>query len=516
MSNQIRVRIAPSPTGPLHIGTARSALFNFLFAKKYGGKFILRIEDTDLERSDPKFEKDIIEGLKWLGILWDEGPVSTFQTPSKKYIGNFGPYRQSERIEIYKNYIQKLLDEKKAYHCFCTEKELEKQRKEMMKRGQAPKYSGKCRNLTQKEIKKLKALGRKSIIRFKIPENRKIIYHDLIRGNIEFNTNLIGDISIAKDITTPLYNFAVVIDDYTMQISHVIRGEDHIPNTPKQLLLQEALGFPHPKYAHLPLILGPDRSKLSKRHGATSINVYKEKGYLPEAMVNFMVFLGWNPKTTKEIFSMEELIREFDLKKVGKTGAIFNIERLNFLNGFYIRKMGTKDLTNRCIPYLEKAHYIKRLTNYQWETTKTKEKIHFDWLKKIVALEQERIKKLSDIVNFTEFFFIEELKYNPNLLIWKNTKEKVILENLEILKEYLESLHDEEYKKAKLEKKIKELIFKEKKGAGEMLWPLRVALSGCQASPGPYEIAEILGKEKVIRRLTAAIKKLKGYIQNRL
>jgi glutamyl-tRNA synthetase len=522
MSNQIRVRIAPSPTGPLHLGTARSALFNFLFAKKHDGKFILRIEDTDLERSHPKFEKDIIEGLSWLGILWEEGPVAIAPIQNskpvvsevkpfkiQKYIGKYGPYRQSERIEIYTKYIQKLLDEDKAYYCFCTEEELERERKKIMKEGKAPIYSGKCRNLSKKEVEKLRALGKKSIIRFKVPENQKIFYNDLIRGRIEFDSNLIGDISIAKDLKTPLYNFAVVVDDYSMKISHVIRGEDHVSNTPKQLLLQKALGFPHPKYVHLPLILGPDRSKLSKRHGATSINAYRERGYLPEAMTNFMVLLGWNPKSTREIFSMKDLIKEFDLKKVGKAGAIFNINRLDYLNGFYIRKMAISKLTDICIPYLEKAGLITP-RGIRWQIKESKKTISKDWLEKVIALEQERMKKLSEIYTLTDFFFKEKLNYDPKILIWKKTAKKEILENLEILKIYLSNLTDKEYKKETLEKLIKEMIAKKKKGTGEVLWPLRVALSGKKASPGPFDIAEILGKRNTIKRLETATTNLKN------
>ena len=298
-SDTVRVRIAPSPTGPLHIGTARTALFNYLFARKNQGNFILRIEDTDLERSDPKWEKDVVENLKWLGILWDEGPDIG---------GKYKPYRQSERKDIYEKYIKKLYDEGYLYWCFCTKEELEAQREDQMARGEAPRYMGRCRNLSLKEQEKFRQEGRKGILRFKVPE--KIIkVNDLIRGKLEFNTSLLGDIAVAKDFSIPLYNFAVVIDDFEMKINYVIRGEDHISNIPKQVLFQEALGFPRPNYAHLPLILGPDRSKLSKRHGAVKVQDYKEDGYLPEALINFMALLGWNPGTKEEIFSLEELTK---------------------------------------------------------------------------------------------------------------------------------------------------------------------------------------------------------------
>src|SRR4030042_5955618 len=350
---EIKTRIAPSPTGFLHIGLARTALFNYLFSKQNNGGFVLRIEDTDVQRSIHRFEKDIIEGLKWLGIEWSEGPDIG---------GNFGPYRQSERQEIYKKYIEKLLNDNLAYHCFCSEEELEAQRQYQMSIGQSPKYNGKCRQLSEKEVKKNFDEGKKSVIRFKVPA-KKVIFHDLIRGKIEFDSALIGDIVIAKDLSYPLYNFVVAVDDYEMKITYVIRGEDHLSNTPKQILIQEALSFPQPKYAHLPLILGPGRAKLSKRDGAIAISEYKKDGYLPEALVNFISFLGWNPGTEREIYSMPSLIKEFSLERVQKGGAVFNIKRLDFLNGFYIRQKSVKKLTEICLPYLITSGFIEEITN---------------------------------------------------------------------------------------------------------------------------------------------------------
>jgi nondiscriminating glutamyl-tRNA synthetase len=350
-AGEVRVRIAPSPTGPLHLGTARTALFNFLFARKYQGIFILRIEDTDVERSKPEFEKDIIENLKWLGIEWDEGPDVG---------GDFGPYRQSQRKEIYKKYLEKLLAEGKAYYCFCTKEELESERQYQLSIGQAPRYSGKCANLKKEEVEKYLKEGKPSVIRLKVP-TKKIEVEDLVRGKIEFDSSLIGDFIIAKNFSYPLYNFACVVDDYEMRISHVIRGEDHLSNTPKQILIQEALGFPRPKYAHLPLILGPDRSKLSKRHGAVSISEYRKQGFLPEALVNFIAFLGWHPKTERYIYSLPALIKDFSLEKIQKGGAIFNIKRLEFLNGFYIRQKSIEKLTELCLPYLIESKLIEKI-----------------------------------------------------------------------------------------------------------------------------------------------------------
>ncbi|MEK7503383.1 MAG: glutamate--tRNA ligase [Patescibacteria group bacterium] len=462
---EIRVRIAPSPTGFLHVGTARAALFNYLFAKNNGGKFVLRIEDTDIERSEPRFEKDIIESLKWLSISWDEGP-----------------FLQSDKIEIYTQYLDKLLKENKAYYCFCAEEELEAVRQDQLSRGVAPKYNGKCQNISQEEAKERIAKGEPAIIRFRTSQE-KISFTDLIRGKIEFDTALVGDFAIAKDLKTPLYNFAVVVDDFEMKISHIIRGEDHIPNTPKQILIQEALGFPKPQYAHLPLILGPDKSKLSKRHAAVSVANYREEGYLPEALINFMAFLGWNPGTDKEIYSLKELSQEFTLDKVQKAGAIFNIKRLDYLNGFYIRQKPLDELTELCQPYLPKAEK--------------------EFLKKIVGLHQERLKKLSEIKEFTDFFFQDKLSYDKELLRWKDNDDQKMARSIDKTSKLLSEISERNWAKENLEKVLMQET--EKTGdRGIVLWPLRVALTGKKASAGPIEIAAILGKEKTLTRLEEA------------
>ncbi|PIV44874.1 MAG: glutamate--tRNA ligase [Candidatus Nealsonbacteria bacterium CG02_land_8_20_14_3_00_37_10] len=478
---EVRTRIAPSPTGYLHIGLARTALFNYLFTKKHEGSFVLRVEDTDLERSSLEFEKDIIENLKWLGIDWDEGPDIG---------GKYGPYRQTQRTDMYKKYIEKLIAEDKAYYCFCSEEELEAQRQYQMSRGLAPKYSGKCANLDKETVKKYLSEGKPSVIRFRIIP-KKLHFDDLIRGRVEFDTELMGDIVIAKNLETPLYNFAVVIDDFEMKISHVIRGEDHISNTPKQILIQEALGFSQPLYAHLPLILGTDRSKLSKRHGATSVSDFRKQGYLPEALINFMAFLGWNPGDEREIYSMNSLIKEFSLEKVQKAGAVFNIKKLDFLNGFYIRQRSPEKLTELCLPYLIEAGFI------------IKEKADLEYLKKIISIYQERLKKLSEIVELTDFFFKEKLNYDKNLLRWKEMSDKEIKDSLNKLEKLLSKVKLEDWNKTNLERVL--LPESEKIGdRGKLLWPLRVALTGKEASAGPFEIAEILGKEKTIKRIKEA------------
>lgn len=491
---EIRVRIAPSPTGFLHIGTARTALFNYLFAKNQGGKFILRIEDTDLERSDEKFTKEIIESLHWLGIDYDEGPDVG---------GDFGPYRQSERLETYKKYLQLLLNENKAYYCFCTEEKLEAERQAMMKRGEPPIYSERCADLSEMEIKKFLDEGRKPIIRFRMPA-KKIIFDDMIKGVLEFDTKLIGDIAIAKNLDTPLYNFAVVVDDETMKITHVIRGEDHISNTPKQIAIIEALGFKKIKYGHIPLTLAADRTKLSKRHGATAIADYRAMGYLPEALINFMAFLGWNPKTDQEFFTKEELIKNFSIASMNKAAAIFNIEKLNWLNGRYIRQTDLADLTEKCISYLENSNLIGRVGGREWKIMETGEPLIFDQFKKIIALEQERLIKLSDLPELVSFFFKKNLTYEKELLLWKKMSVVETAEHLSEIKNFLTKTSPENFNKNFLEENIKKLIAEKKLGVGETLWPLRVALTGLKASPPPFEVAEILGKEKTLQRITSA------------
>jgi len=503
---EVRTRLAPSPTGFLHIGTARTALFNYLFAKKNQGSFILRIEDTDLERSDPKFEKDILESLKWLGIEWSEGPENG---------GDYGPYRQSERLNIYAKYLEKLLQEGKAYHCFCSEEELEAQRQYAISLGKPWLYSGKCGQLSPKEVDEYLAEGKPSIIRFRTPQ-KSVEFNDLIRGRLKFDSFLIGDIAIAKSISTPLYNFAVVIDDFEMRISHVIRGEDHISNTPKQILIQEALGFPRPEYIHLPLILGPDRTKLSKRHGAVAIAEYRELGYLPETLVNFMAFLGWNPGGDREIYSMPSLIKEFSLDRVQKGGAVFNVKRLNFLNGFYIRQKSAEKLTELCLPYLIEQGLIEpqfKSTQYPpaygameitqtYKIKETGEEITLDYLKKIVSLHQERLKKISEITELTDFFFKGSLGYDKNLLKWKEMSNDELTDSLDRLEKILSEIEIRNWVKENLEKII--MSEAEAGDRGKLLWPLRAALTGKESSAGPFEIAELLGKEKTLKRIKEA------------
>jgi nondiscriminating glutamyl-tRNA synthetase len=496
---EVRVRIAPSPTGPLHIGTARTALFNYLFAQKHQGSFILRIEDTDKERSEKKWEENIIEGLRWLGIDWAEGPDIG---------GDYGPYRQSEKRSVYTKYLKQLIEEDKAYYCFCSKEDLEAQRQYQMSIGKTPIYTGKCRDLSKETVAKYLKEKKPFVIRLKNPM-KKVSFDDMVRGNIEFDSTLLGDFVLARDFDSPLYNFAVVVDDEEMAISHVIRGEDHISNTPKQILIQEALGFNIPRYAHLPLILGPDKTKLSKRHGATSIIDYQKEGYLAEALVNFIALLSWNPGNDKEIFSLTNLTKSFSMEKIQKSGAVFNIRKLEWMNGFYIRQKSLENLTNRSISYLSDKNMIKPVIDSQglsgetYEIIKTGEIINFNYLKRIISLYQERMKKLSEIPELAHFFFERDLDYNKELLKWKDMTERETKKALKRLIDIISKIKPEEWNR----ENITELLTQESDKTGDrgkLLWPMRVALTGEKASAGPFDVATILGKEKTLERITKA------------
>lgn len=476
--------MAPSPTGALHIGTARTTLCNLLFAKHNGGIFVLRIEDTDKERSEKKYETELLEGLSWLGLDWDEGPGLTDQ----KEKGGYGPYRQSERTAIYKKYLEQLFATGAAYYCYCTKEDLEAQRQVMLAQGLVPKYSGHCRNLT------VSPAGKKAeVIRFKIPEV-KVEFHDLIRGKVVFDAALFGDIVIAKDLETPLYNFAVVVDDELMEITHVLRGEEHISNTPKQVLMQKALGFRELTYAHLPLILNADRSKMSKRFNDVALSNYRERGYLPEALINFLVLLGWHPKGDKEIFSREELIAQFDLERMQQAGAIFNEEKLDWLNHEHMKLLPLAELVARAKPFFEK-------TGIQIDDNPA----HQELLEKVVKLQLSRAKTLSDFPEASRFFFTLP-DYEPNLLAWKEAPldetKLALTKTLAALTALpAEKFHREEFLSA-----LTPLT--DQQGRGPIFWPLRVALSGQSVSPDPMEIMETIGREESLRRISAAIAKL--------
>ena len=489
---KVRVRLAPSPTGYLHMGTARVALFNYLFAKQNKGSFILRIEDTDKERSKKEYEEDIIKSLLWLGLKWNEGPD---YNDYSKYIGDYGPYRQSERVSLYKKYLEILLNKGLAYYCFCLPEELEAQKNYLISIGKPPVYSGKCRELKKEEVLKKLERGERHIIRLAVPKDKIIKFNDIVRGEIKINSSIIGDFSIAKGLEEPLYNFAVVVDDYEMEISHIIRGEDHISNTPKQIIIQQMLNFNKVYYAHLPLILAPDRTKLSKRHGAVSVMEFKKMGYLPESIINFLAFLGWNPGTDKEIYSLQELIKDFSLERIQKSGAIFNIKKLDFLNSYYIKQKSADELFDLSYEYIK--DFIKQ------ESDKDK-------IKKILEVYKTRINKLSDLPTEIDFFF-KDINYHKDLLRWKDATDTEILLCIDKLEDTLDNIKEEDFNRDYLSQvllkeaqEFAKIINRDEKDRGYMLWTLRVALTGKKFSAGPFEIMEILGKKETIRRLKKA------------
>lgn len=441
---KVITRFPPSPTGNLHIGGARTALFNYLFTRHHGGKIYLRLENTDEERSRTEYEKNILESLQWLGFSFD--PLAD----GKPF------WRQSERKEVYREYLKKLVGEGKAYV--------------------SPETEGK----------------RQEVVRFKNPSKR-VAFQDLIRGEIEFDTAELGDMVIAKSLEEPLYHLAVVIDDFEMGVTHCIRGEDHISNTPRQILLQEALGFPKPEYAHIPLILAPDRSKLSKRHGAVSVTEYRDKGFFPEALINYLALLGWNPGTSEEIFSLAELIERFDLGKVQKSGAIFSEEKLRSLNRAYLKKRGGAE---QIIPHIPE------------ELHAGKEEIQIETLSKMLF---ERVSVFGDIrADFEkgEFeYFVRAPQLESEKLHWKEQTPEDARKNLAEAAELLEKLLAESFTKGTVEKAL--LPFAETAGKGNVLWPLRYALSGREKSPDPFTLAAILGKDEALKRLRTAADMLK-------
>ncbi len=476
--------MAPSPTGPLHIGTARTALFNWLFARKHGGVFVLRIEDTDRERSEKKYEAEMIEGLAWLGLDWDEGPLPDGGRIVADEAGAYGPYRQSRRTEIYKKYLEELLAKGEAYYCYCTKEELEAQREAMASQGLPPKYNGHCRNL------KAPPPGRQpQVIRFKVPE-AAVAFKDLVRGKIVFDAALLGDQIIAKDLQTPLYNFAVTVDDELMKITHVIRGEDHLSNTPKQILMQRALGFSEPIYAHIPLILNSDRSKMSKRFADTALSQYRSRGYLPQAMLNFLALLGWHPKGDREVMSAHELIDAFELERVQSSGAVFTEDKLNWLNREHMKKLTDKVMVEALEPILQDEGIQASPA----------------FLERLVAVERNRANTLRDIVDNGRFFFTLG-DYDASLLVGRDMAATDALLALKDAEVVLQKLAPESFSaRETLQGAVAYIVGERKRGV--VFWPLRVALSGLKASPDPLDIMTVLGKEASLKRISQAIKKL--------
>jgi glutamyl-tRNA synthetase len=475
----IRVRFAPSPTGYLHIGNARTALYNYLFARKSGGSFILRIEDTDAERSAKEYETALLEDLRWFGLEWDEGPDVG---------GDFGPYRQMDRLDTYKQLAERLLREGKAYRCYCTKEEIEARNKQAGKNVSAG-YDNRCRDLTEDEVARYEAEGRRPVLRFKV-QDKTVKVDDLIRGGVVFEGEHIPDFVIMKSDGLPTFHFAVVVDDYLMKITHVIRGEDHLSNTPKHIMLFEALGAPIPQFAHMSMTLGPDKTRLSKRHGATSVRAYREEGYLPEAFFNYISLLGWGTTESQDIFSKEELIQAFSIERCQKSSAVFDPNKLLWMNGHYIRQTTPKRILELSIPFLEKSGIVKdKLAGDD-----------FAYLEKAVALEQEKIKLLKD-VPYHVGFFVREPEYEEKAVSKYLTQDgkKVLSEVLAVLE------GSKDWTVVSLEETIRR--FCEGKGykVGDVFHPVRVAVSGKTKGPGLFEMLEHLGREKVIERIKKII-----------
>ncbi len=486
MEKRVRVRFAPSPTGPLHIGGARSALFNWLFARKNGGSFLVRIEDTDVERSSMVSEDVILEDLKWLGMDWDEGI---------QVGGDKGPYRQGERLNLYKTFWEKLLAEGHAYHCYCSEEELEKEREMLRSKNRMPRYMGKCRDLTPEKREQLAKEGRKPVVRFKVPRGEVIAVDDMIRGRVNFESDGIGDYIIVKSGGIPTYNFAVAIDDALMEISHVIRGEEHLSNTPRQILLYRALGLEMPEFAHISLILGEDRSKMSKRHGATSISQYRKMGFLPEALVNFLALLGWAPEGEQEIFLLQELVNQFSLDRVSKSAAVFNLQKLNWMNSEYIKNSSPERITSLAIPYLQEEGLVGREVNQQ----------EYEWLREVVSTLQEQLDYISQVGSLIKVFFGDEVEdISPQAA--EVMKEEL---SIEVVKKFREEILKEESWDKKTIKGIFKRIGKELGAGGKKLFqPVRIGLTGQLQGPDLQSLIFLLGRERVANRLKNTLNKL--------
>ncbi len=490
MENKIRVRFAPSPTGHLHVGGARTALFNFLYARKTGGKFILRVEDTDLERSTKESEEMVLSDLKWLNLEWDEGPDIG---------GDYSPYRQSERLDLYKKFAYKLLEEGKAYRCFCTDQELEEMRKKAEQEKRPPHYDRRCLKLSEEEVKAKMEAGIPYTIRFKVPEKDYVLY-DLVRGKVEWKSGVLGDFVILRSNGMPVYNFCVVVDDHLMEISHVIRAEEHLPNTLRQLMLYEALGWKPPKFAHVSLILGKDRSKLSKRHGATSVSQFKKEGYLPEAMTNYLALLGWNDGTDREEFTLKELIEKFSLKRVSKSPAVFDIDKLNWINSLHIKKLTderylelSKEFVLEKYPFLENAYSERK-----------------EWVLKVINMVKKGLTVLKEIPQEISFLF----EYKPweeedILTLFKEDEKqfeaaKVIAKKLSELEEItIENLWE-------TVNAVKKEGFKGK----YLFHPLRIVVSGKNSGPEIDVLTESLIEGKGIENLVPIEKRVKLFLKH--
>ena len=470
---QVRVRFAPSPTGHLHVGGARTALFNYLFAKNHDGKFLLRIEDTDRERSEESFVTEINQSLQWLGLNWDEEPL-----------------RQSERMEIYLNTATELISTNNAYHCFCEPDELDEKRKTAQQNKKQYKYDQKCRNLEKAEVENRLKNGDKSAVRFAVPNEGETVVHDLVHDDVQFNNNEIDDFIIVRRDKTPTYQLAVVADDKDMKISHVIRGDDHLSNTPKQLLIFRALAVKPPLYAHLPLIMGQDGKRLSKRHGAVSVAEFQNEGIFPEALLNHLALLGWSPKDDTEFMASDELIRRFKIKDVSKRSAIFDYKKLIWLNGQHLS--------------LKSAEELLPIVSTDWGLTPDTE-LDDVYLKKVLELVKARAKTREELINFGKYFFEDPDSYDEKGRN-KHWNDSSVNSNIQQLVKKLEELNS--FTEEKIEEVLRSTAETLGIKAAELIHPVRLALTGFSVSPSLFEIMELLGKELSVRRIKSALNKL--------
>lgn len=523
MNKKIRVRFAPSPTGELHVGGLRTALYNYLFARKQGGDFVLRIEDTDQKRFVPGTVENLIQTLELMGIRYTEGPfeksrmpqTSFAQSDSKTYpgiveVGDHGPYVQSERLDLYKKYTDELITNKKAYYCFCSAERLDEIRAEQAKNKQAPKYDRHCRSLSEEEIQARLNAKESHVVRMIVPDDREIAFTDLVRGVVKFHTRDVDDQVLMKSDGFPTYHLAAIVDDHIMGITHVLRSEEWLPSTPKHILLYESFGWNPPEIGHVSFILGKDgKKKLSKRDGGVSVEYFLSQGYLEEALLNFVALLGWNPGkgNTQEIFSLEELERVFDLSGLHKAGAVFDLKKLDWLNGEYIKKMLVDDLYARVRDgkFLEKDLIQNAPMEMQTE----------EYLKRVLAIERERLAKLSDVGEQNPFFFAKDISYDAQKLNWKENTAEMTKASLSRAVNILEKLSDADWlSKDVLEKTLMDAAGDPAHGnlagknRGDFLWPLRFALTGADKSPSPFDCAWVLGKEESLKRLATAIEKL--------
>ncbi len=481
--DKIRARFAPSPTGELHIGGARTALFNWLFVRRYGGKMILRIDDTDKQRSTEEYLDTIINSLTWLGLTWDEGPEKG---------GDFGPYMQSQRLDLYNKVLERLIADGKAYYCFCTTEELEQQKEKDQREGRPPRYTGLCRNLSYHEVEEKKAAcANNYVIRLLVPEEGDTVVEDVIRGWVTFENKGLGDFIIRKSDGLPTYNFASAVDDNLMQVTHVIRAEEHLSNTPRQQIIQEQLGYNAPVYAHVPMILAPDHSKLSKRHGATSVQEYRDLGILPEALINYLALLGWSPGEDREIMDIEEMVERFSLEKVSKNPAIYDLQKLTWLNSHYLRSLDLERIKEEAIPFLLKHGHISM------EDVSKKEKT----IGKVIELVREKVRTLEEIAEASVYFFHDEFPYEE-----KGTEKHFRQEGARNLLEEISScLTSIEPFQAEEIKEGLQVLSKQKDIPLKKINPLlRFAVTGQTMGPDLMNTLEVLGKEKILERLEKA------------